>query len=204
MTQKGLGASRESTSEQKEFKVAIVGEGLCGRSSLIKTYTTGVFPESWTPTVFESTVANTVFEGQEFQLNIWDCSAIKDYDYLRSLSYSDVDVVLICYDVMSPSSFHNVFQKWYPEVKHFCVGVPIILVGCKTDLRSDKFLEEELWSLGQNYIKYTQGEEAGRKINAAAYLECSARCNENVENVFREAIKQALMAKRVKDRCVLS
>ncbi|XP_035812852.2 uncharacterized protein LOC111581376 isoform X4 [Amphiprion ocellaris] len=204
MAQKGLGASRGSTSEQKEFSVVAVGDGLCGRSSLITTYTTGVFPESWTPTVIESAVANTVFEGQQFQLNIWDCAADEEYDRLRTLCYPTADVVLICYDVMSPSSFNNVFQKWYPEVQHFCAGVPIILVGCKTDLRSDKFLEEKLWSLGQNAIMYTQGEEARRKISAVAYLECSAKCNENVDDVFREATKQALMVKRVKARVTKS
>uniref|UniRef100_A0A3Q1F0X7 GTP-binding protein rhoA-like n=1 Tax=Acanthochromis polyacanthus TaxID=80966 RepID=A0A3Q1F0X7_9TELE len=205
MTQKGLGASRGRTSEQEYFnleffKVVVVGDRDSGRTSLIITYTTGEYPESFLPKTVDSTFANAVFEGQAFQLSILDTSGTEDYPRLRPLSYAYADVVLICYDVMSPSSFDNVFQRWYPEVKQICVGVPIILVGCKTDLRSDKFLEEELWSLGQNYIKYTQGEEARRKINAAAYLECSAKCNENVQNVFREATKQALMATRVKDR----
>uniref|UniRef100_A0A3Q1FL64 Small monomeric GTPase n=1 Tax=Acanthochromis polyacanthus TaxID=80966 RepID=A0A3Q1FL64_9TELE len=200
MTQKGLGASRGRTSEQKKFKVVLLGDYRCGRTALIITYTTGEYPE-YVPLAFDPVVAVTVFEGQEFELLLLELGTAGEItDCSRHLSYRDVDVVLICYDVMSPSSFENVFEKWYPEVKHFCVGVPIILVGCKTDLRSDKDLEEKLRSQGENPIKYTEGEEAGRKINAAAYLECSAKCNENVENVFREATKQALMATRVKDR----
>ncbi|XP_035812845.2 rho-related GTP-binding protein RhoF-like isoform X2 [Amphiprion ocellaris] len=204
MAQKGLGASRGCTSEQKEFNIVAVGDAACGKTALITTYTTGVFPEYCLPTVLESTVANTVFDGQQFQLNISDCSGTEDFDRLRPMSYRNVDVVLICYDVMSPATFENVFHRWYPEVQHFCARVPIILVGCKTDLRSDKFLEEKLWSLGQNAIMYTQGEEARRKISAVAYLECSAKCHEKVDDVFREATKQALMVKRVKARVTKS
>lgn len=35
-------------------------------------------------------------------------------------------------------------RQWYPEVNHFCKEVPIILVGCKTDLREDKSLVKKL------------------------------------------------------------
>ncbi|XP_064822900.1 rho-related GTP-binding protein RhoF-like [Oncorhynchus masou masou] len=75
--------------------------------------------------------------------------------------------------------------QWYPKVHHFCHGVPIILVGCKTDLRKDKALARKLWSSGQNPITYIQGEETKRKIKAELYLECSAKYKENVEDIFR-------------------
>lgn len=34
--------------------------------------------------------------------------------------------------------------QWYPEVNHFCKGVPVLLVGCKTDLRQDPEVLREL------------------------------------------------------------
>ncbi|KAG8012211.1 Rho-related GTP-binding protein RhoF [Nibea albiflora] len=130
----------------------------------------------------------------------------EDYDRLRPLSYYNVNVVLICYDVMCPSSFDNVFVKWYPEVQHFCLGVPIILVGCKGDLRTDKVLIKKLWASGQKAVTYIQGEEAKRKLDAVLYMECSAKCRENVDDLFRQAAKQALMATRapekVEERCL--
>uniref|UniRef100_A0A8C3LHC8 Uncharacterized protein n=1 Tax=Chrysolophus pictus TaxID=9089 RepID=A0A8C3LHC8_CHRPC len=65
----------------------------------------------------------------------WGTAGQEDYDRLRPLSYSDTNVVLICFDVTSRSSYDNILTKWYPEVNHFCKGVPMLLVGCKTDLR---------------------------------------------------------------------
>lgn len=35
-------------------------------------------------------------------------------------------------------------SQWYPEVNHFCKGVPVLLVGCKTDLRQDQEVLQKL------------------------------------------------------------
>ena len=60
----------------------------------------------------------------------------EDYDRLRPLSYPQTDVFLICFSVVSPASFANIKAKWAPEVKHFCPGTPIMLLGMKGDLRT--------------------------------------------------------------------
>jgi len=39
------------------------------------------------------------------------------------------DVFLICFSVVSPSSFENVSTKWCPEIKHHCPDAVVILVG---------------------------------------------------------------------------
>lgn len=38
-------------------------------------------------------------------------SGQEDYDRLRPLSYQSTNVVLICYDVMNPTSYDNVAAK---------------------------------------------------------------------------------------------
>ena len=54
---------------------------------------------------------------------------IKDYERLRTLSYQNCDVVVMCYSIDNPDSLANVIEQWHPEIKYFCPKAPIILVG---------------------------------------------------------------------------
>ena len=46
-----------------------------------------------------------------------------------AIDYFQTDVFLICFSVVSPSSFENVTSKWCPEIKHHCPDAPILLIG---------------------------------------------------------------------------
>ncbi|KAI6068399.1 Rho-related GTP-binding protein RhoD [Aix galericulata] len=98
----------------------------------------------YVPTVFEKYTASFQVDGKPVKIHLWDTAGQEDYDRLRPLSYSDANVVLMCFDVTNRSSYDNILTKWYPEVNHFCKGVPVLLVGCKTDLRQDPEVLREL------------------------------------------------------------
>uniref|UniRef100_A0A672JVV0 Rho-related GTP-binding protein RhoF-like n=1 Tax=Sinocyclocheilus grahami TaxID=75366 RepID=A0A672JVV0_SINGR len=168
------------------------------------------FPKKYAPSVFDKYVTTVSYGGKDIQLNLYDTAGQEDYDRLRPLSYQEANLVLICYDVTNPTSFDNVTIKWYPEVRHFCRDVPIVLIGCKTDLRKDKEKMRKLKALDLVPITYLQGEEIKKQMNAEIYLECSAKYRENVEDIFREATKQALSARakarhrrKKKKRCTI-
>ncbi len=55
--------------------------------------------------------------------------------HCRPLSYSNVDLFLVCFSLDSPSSLRNVSTKWLPDLKRHARKVPTILVGLKQDLR---------------------------------------------------------------------
>ncbi|XP_055724042.1 rho-related GTP-binding protein RhoF-like isoform X1 [Salvelinus fontinalis] len=150
----------------------------------------------YAPSVFEKYVSTVTYGGKEIRLNLYDTAGQDDYDRLRPLSYQNANLVLVCYDVTNPTSFENVLIKWYPEVNHFCRDVPVILIGCKTDLRKDKERTRRLKAMDQAPITYTQGEETRRHMSAELYLECSAKYRENVEDIFRDATKKALASSR--------
>ena len=63
---------------------------------------------------------------------------------------------LICFSLVNPASFENVRAKWYPEVRHHCPQVPIILVGTKLDLREDKETIDKLKEKRLAPITYPQ------------------------------------------------
>ncbi|KAA8917417.1 hypothetical protein TRICI_000440 [Trichomonascus ciferrii] len=186
-------------------KLVIVGDGACGKTCLLIVFSKGTFPEVYVPTVFENYVSDVEVDGRRVELALWDTAGQEDYDRLRPLSYPDSNVILICFAIDSPDSLDNVQEKWISEVLHFCQGIPIILVGCKYDLRFDPKTIEELRRTSQRPVTPEEGQAVAQKIGAIKYLECSAKTQEGVREVFEHATRAALMVKdkERKKKCVL-
>lgn len=181
-------------------KLVIVGDGACGKTCLLIVFSKGTFPEVYVPTVFENYVADVEVDGRKVELALWDTAGQEDYDRLRPLSYPDSNVILICFSVDSPDSLDNVLEKWISEVLHFCQGVPIILVGCKSDLRHDPHTMEQLRQQQQQPVSSGDGQSVAQKIGASNYLECSARTGEGVREVFEAATRASLRSKEKKEK----
>ncbi|XP_023042146.1 rho-related GTP-binding protein RhoD isoform X2 [Piliocolobus tephrosceles] len=104
-------AGEEAPPGVRSVKVVLVGDGGCGKTSLLMVFADGAFPESYTPTVFERYMVNLQVKGKPVHLHIWDTAGQDDYDRLRPLFYPDASVLLLCFDVTSPNSFDNVFNR---------------------------------------------------------------------------------------------
>ncbi|NXU84896.1 RHOF protein, partial [Xiphorhynchus elegans] len=183
-----------------EVKVVVVGDGGCGKTSLLVSFARGDFPKVYVPTVFEKYTTSLQVDGKPVTIHLWDTAGQEDYDRLRPLSYSDANVVLMCFDVTDRNSFENILTKWYPEVNHFCKGVPVLLVGCKTDLRQDEEVLRKLRDGRMEPVSRQQGEAMARQVRATSYMECSARYQENVGNIFEAASNAAMSATRRRQR----
>merc|ERR1711939_487847 len=184
---------KAATMAEIRRKLVIVGDGACGKTCLLIVFSKGTFPEVYVPTVFENYVADVEVDGKHVELALWDTAGQEDYDRLRSLSYPDSHVILICFAIDTPDSLDNVMEKWISEVLHFCSGLPIILVGCKKDLRNDPKVTEELRRTSQRPVSRQDGQQVADKIGAARYLECSAKTGEGVREVFETATRLALL-----------
>ena len=82
--------------------------------------------------------------------------------------------------------------KWIPEVRHHCPDVPILLIGTKLDLRTNKDTLNKLQESGMAPISNSQGLATAKKIGAFKYLECSALEQRGLKDVFDEAIRVVL------------
>ncbi len=133
---------------------------------------------------FDNYSENMSVNGKFVSLNLWDTAGQEDYDRLRPLSYPQTDVFIVCFSVISPNSFDHVQHKWVPEISHHCPNVPIVLVGNKIDLRDDPAVVAELRNQRITPITKAQGVELGKKINAVKYVECSARTQKGLKDVF--------------------
>jgi len=133
--------------------------------------------------------------GKSINLGLWDTGGREDYDRLRPLSYPQTDVFCIAFSVVSPSAFENVRAKWFPEVSHHCPGVPIVVVGTKSDLRDDAATLEKLASKKQAPVTPEQAQKLVSEIGASAYCECSSLTQVGLRDAFETAIKVALYAR---------
>jgi Ras-related C3 botulinum toxin substrate 1 len=175
------------------IKCVVVGDGSVGKTCLLMSYTTNAFPNEYIPTVFDNYSAILIVEGQTIQLQIWDTAGQEEYSTFRPLSYLETDVFVICFSVVSPTSLENVQIRWIRELKNHCPTTPYILVGLKTDIRDDlSVCPDNCMDDCFLPISSSQGEAVKTAIGARKYIECSARFQQNLSEVFEEAVKAAL------------
>jgi len=189
----------------QNIKCVVVGDGAVGKTCLLISYTTNAFPGEYIPTVFDNYSANVMVDGKPINLGLWDTAGQEDYDRLRPLSYPQTDVFLVCFSVISTSSFENVKTKWVPEIQHHAPNVPIVLVGTKSDLRKDDSTVNQLKARQQAMVQTDAAQTMAKEIGAVKFLECSALTQEGLKQVFDDAIRAAMSkpAKKKKSPCVL-
>uniref|UniRef100_A0A3Q4HLZ9 Rho family GTPase 3a n=1 Tax=Neolamprologus brichardi TaxID=32507 RepID=A0A3Q4HLZ9_NEOBR len=150
---------------------------------------------SYVPTVFENYTASFEIDTQRIELSLWDTSGSPYYDNVRPLSYPDSDAVLICFDISRPETLDSVMKKWKGEIQEFCPNTKMLLVGCKSDLRTDLSTLVELSNHRQAPVSYDQVYGSNfltlismAKQISAPYIECSAQQSENsVRDIFHVA-----------------
>ncbi|KAM9300479.1 LOW QUALITY PROTEIN: rho-related GTP-binding protein RhoG [Morus bassanus] len=189
----------------QSIKCVVVGDGAVGKTCLLICYTTNAFPKEYIPTVFDNYSAQNTVDGRTINLNLWDTAGQEEYDRLRTLSYPQTNVFIICFSIASPPSYENVKHKWYPEVCHHCPSVPILLVGTKKDLRNNPETMKRLKEQNQAPITTQQGISLSKQIRAVKYLECSALNQEGIKDVFTEAVRAVLnpVPAKPKKPCIL-
>ncbi|GAA5908272.1 hypothetical protein JCM5296_000504 [Sporobolomyces johnsonii] len=180
-------------------KLVIVGDGACGKTSLLSVFSLGEFPSEYEPTIFENYVAEIRLDGKPVQLALWDTAGQEEYERLRPLSYSKSHVILIAFALDTPDSLENVSVKWIDEVRELCgPAIPVLLVGCKKDLR-DQALAQGAGGAGggagTRWVTTEQGQAMAQSIGARSYKECSALLNEGVDDLFEAATRAAMLVR---------
>ncbi|KRX83795.1 Ras-related C3 botulinum toxin substrate 1 [Trichinella sp. T6] len=184
----------------RSIKCVVVGDGTVGKTCMLISYTTDSFPQEYVPTVFDNYSAPLTVDGMTVMLGLWDTAGQEDYDRLRPLSYPQTDVFILCFSLVSPVSFDNVTSKWFPELRHHCPDTPILLVGTKLDLRDDQQIIKNLGDQGLSPITRSQGNKLAQKLHAIKYMECSALTQENLRQVFDEAVRAVLRPQPAKSK----
>lgn len=122
-------------------KFVVVGDGGCGKTCLLISYSQGVFPEvsssvarsargqarwcmlttrqRYVPTVFENYITHVEYKntGKQVELALWDTAGQEEYDRLRPLSYPETNLLFVCFAIDCPNSLENILDKVRKELR---------------------------------------------------------------------------------------
>ena len=172
----------------QSVRCVVIGDQGVGKTSLLVTYRTKAFPETYTLTAFDTCTTNVLVDDTPVKLELLD-TAVEDYERPRLVTYYTTDVFLICFSLVSPMSFYNAWAKWYAEVRYYCPSTPIVIVGTKLDLREEL---EQIKERRPPSISHAQGTRMIESRKSVKYVECSAMTLKGLENVFEEVVRSAL------------
>ncbi|VDM33734.1 unnamed protein product [Hydatigera taeniaeformis] len=175
------------------IKCVLVGDGAVGKTCLLMKKVTGNFPTSYIPTVFDNYTVPIEIGKTTYRLSLIDTAGQEAYENIRRHVYPDTSVFVLCFSVTLRSSFCNVVDKWVRDIRSVCPTTPILLVGCQTDLRGGS---------NSTATPYSEGKKLAKDIGAVQYVECSAKTNDGVDDVFNKAILiGAGLKTRKRSRC---
>uniref|UniRef100_A0A1I7YBI7 Rho-related GTP-binding protein RhoU n=1 Tax=Steinernema glaseri TaxID=37863 RepID=A0A1I7YBI7_9BILA len=186
-----------SSMMKKSLKLVVVGDGACGKTSLILAQSGGPFSEDYTPTAFDDYAIEALINGKTKILTVCDTAGEDDFSSLRPLSYPDTDVFILCYSVERPESIRRLRDKWIPEIKQFCPHTPMLIVGNKKDIRDEverrhRHNRSEQAAPLPTLVDLQEAAECAQEFSTFNLIECSAKTREGVRKVFETAISAAM------------
>ncbi|BDA51482.1 mitochondrial Rho GTPase 2 [Coccomyxa sp. Obi] len=118
----------------KPVRVCVVGDSQVGKTSLITAAATESFPDNPPPVLPPTRIgADATSEG--VPLIITDTSSRPEDKPALEVACLNSDVIILAYDTGNPRTLKRITEVWVPELQRLGVKVPLLLVGCKSDLR---------------------------------------------------------------------
>ena len=126
-------------------------------------------------------------DNQRVKFIIEESSAVSDL--ISSCLVEEVDVVMLCFSIPSPPTLVSAVQTWVPHL----LQVPLLLVGCQGDLRTDRNILSSLIRQGLTPVTANQAMFFARQIEAVMYVETKAiLSNKSAISAFELAAKTRL------------
>ncbi|KAJ3308984.1 GTP-binding protein Rho1 [Blyttiomyces sp. JEL0837] len=167
-------------------KFVVVGDEKCGKTAFIQTFAGMPFPDTHSTTVSDSYFCPPIPGAPHVE--IVDTSGSEEFDRLRPYSYDGVNIWLVCFSIGSVQSLTNVIERWVPECRYFSPTIPIILIGCKSDIRDDPHALEEVAKAGDLAVSLEMARQVAKQVDAFKYVECSARTGYHISDMFDENV----------------
>jgi len=170
--------------DMEEYKLAVVGGGGVGKSALTVQFIQNIFVEEYDPTIEDSYRKHAKVDDVTCFLEILDTAGQEEYKALRDQYMRTGDGFVMVYSVIDRKTFEEI-NEFYEQILRVkdADAVPMVLVGNKCDLESERVISTEE---AKNYAKEL-------KIPC---LEASAKMRKNVDECFYELVREVRKSKK--------
>jgi small GTP-binding protein len=164
-----------------ECKIVLFGGMNVGKSALIIQFVQGYFAPDCDPTFEYSDKRILAVDNENVQLDIIDCGGAEDFPPLRTFYMRQCKGFILVYAIDDRTLLEvvEIFHRDLIRTKG-TNEIPIVLCGNKCDLEEKRVVSK------------TEGEELSQRLNAS-FFETSALANINIENAFKNLVKQIKM-----------
>lgn len=155
------------------YKIVIFGDGGCGKTTLTQRFLTELFKPDSTMTIGVDFEVKSLDVGEKkVKLQIWDFGGEERFRFLLPTYVKGASGGLFMYDITNYSSLAHI-DDWLTTIKKETESLfPIVVVGGKGDLADDREVTAE------------EGINIAKTRNVDAFIECSAKTGENVDETF--------------------
>ena len=168
------------------IKIAVLGKGVVGKSSLTYRFINYDVSTEHDPTIEDRYKSNLNIEGTNYEVEILDTAGEEDYQNMMDMWISFGEGFLLVFAINDKESFNLIKSKHDRILKgKHGVKCPILLVGNKQDLENER------------QVNYSEAKEMADKWGIE-YIETSAKTNFNCKEAF-EMLAQEIVQKKGKN-----
>ena len=165
------------------MKIAVLGKGVVGKSSLTYRFINYNAPEEHDPTIEDRYKSNLKIDGNDYEVEILDTAGEEDYQNMIDMWISFGEGFLLVFALNDKESF-TVLKNKYDRVlkgKHG-IKVPILLVENKQDLENER------------QVTYLEAKNQA-DLWGIEYIETSAKTNFNCKEAFERLAEKIVRSK---------
>lgn len=168
------------------YKIVIFGDAGCGKTTLTQRYLTNLFKSDSTMTIgVDFEVKSLDIDEKKVKLQIWDFGGEERFRFLLPTYVKGASGGLFMYDVTNYSSLAHI-DDWLTIIKKEADALfPIVVAGGKGDLAEDREVSAE------------EGINISKSRDVDAFIECSSKTGENVEETFETLTRLMLQGTKL-------
>jgi small GTP-binding protein len=162
------------------FKITVIGDGMVGKTSLIRKFTKGSFRQDYAKTIgAQFSVFDKEIDSDKIRLLFWDIAGQVDFNFLRSSFFNNSRAAIIVYSLeeneLGKQSFEHI-EDWYNDIIDHCGEIPVVIFANKVDLVDERNLVDSAI------------QELVDKYNFLGYYKTSAKTGSGVIEAFNALI----------------